>query len=711
METLKFTIEDREIAELLGRQNFSTKESAIFELLKNSYDAGAEIFNIYIKDNCIKIIDSGNGMNKEDIKKNWMHVGKSNKGYKDKSNNRVLAGSKGVGRFALARLGNKVKVLSKKEKSNAVIWETDWITSGLEEAPVDFDKGTYIEILDLRDKWRSKDIESLINFLNRAYKSEEMKIFIHFKDEKPYTIRPKFKDLKVGINYVSRISLNYDSKNMKLTVTTESDEFRSEITEIVGPTYANYYQEEFNMEDELKFTNKMDEDHTYLTELGDFRAELYFGLGTSSPVETNKLFMYKYNKPTVTGSGITLYRNDFSISSLDGSKDWLEIASRARKSPAASSHPTGSWRVRLNQIYGFVQIDKKINKNLKDLGNRQGLEEDEFYHVFREIIQFGISRFERYRQSIIRKIYQKNAADNIKEKEEKNRLKEFLKKPSTVTKMSKQDIVSLATEIKDIQREAKEQSKVFKESELKHKYDVRILNVLATQGLRASAVAHELQNKRNALSSGYQDIVGALKDYGYWEELNSEEYTKVSYKNVPKTLENLEEINLKLITFLDIILNKIEKNKFNSRMNSIEGVIKKITETWKQQYIWIDFDTKITNEIEREYKLSDDVLEVILDNLILNSIQHNEMKDKLMIEIGVEISGDLIIIEYSDNGVGLHKKYKNDPKRILEVHETSRNDGHGLGMWIVNNTSHMYGGKVLEISGENGFNIKLTLKG
>ncbi|ARO57746.1 Uncharacterized protein B5E38_0107 [Bacillus cereus] len=69
MENLKFTIEDREIAELLGRQNFSTKESAVFELLKNSYDAGAETCNIYIEDNCMKIIDTGNGMNDKDIKK------------------------------------------------------------------------------------------------------------------------------------------------------------------------------------------------------------------------------------------------------------------------------------------------------------------------------------------------------------------------------------------------------------------------------------------------------------------------------------------------------------------------------------------------------------------------------------------------------------------------------------------------------------------
>ncbi|WP_198512561.1 ATP-binding protein [Bacillus sp. mrc49] len=709
MENLKFTIEDREIAELLGRQNFSTKESAIFELLKNSYDAGAKTCDIYINNDHIKIIDNGNGMNELDIKQSWMHVGKSNKGYKDKNNNRILTGSKGVGRFALARLGNKAKIISKKENNIPVHWETDWITSGFKELTVEFKTGTYIEITDLRDKWRLKDIENLKAFLNRAYKSGDMKVFVHFNEDKPFQIQSIFKDLNMGVNYSSKILLNYDSEKMELTVTTESDEFNQEIGKIVDSNFAKHYKETFSMENELKSAKSSEDSHFYLTQLGDFSAEFYFYLEKQTN-DIAKKFMYKYNGLLGIDTNIALYRNEFSISSLEGKKDWLEIASRARKSPAAATHLSGSWRVRLNQIYGFVTIDKVTNDNLKDIANRQGLEEDEFYYSFVEIIHFGISRFEKYRQSIIRKIVEKQNTENNKNKEEKKKLNEFLKKPSTVTKMSKQEIVSLVTEIKDIQREAIEQSKVYKESEQKHKYDVRILNVLATQGLRASAIAHELQNKRNALSTGYQDIISALEEYGFWEELNSDECTRVAYKNVPKTLKNLEEINLKLIAFLDLILNKIEKNKFNSKIESVENVIIKIIDLWKQQYNWLDFNIQIS-EMPRVYKFTDDVLEVIFDNLILNSIQHNELKDRLIIKIVAEVNEDLISLKYSDNGRGLNRKYKNDPGRILDVHETSREDGHGLGMWIVNNTLHMYGGKVIGIYGENGFNIDLSLKG
>ena len=79
----------------------------------------------------------------------------------------------------------------------------------------------------------------------------------------------------------------------------------------------------------------------------------------SSKVEAEK-FMYKHTElPEHFNSGVILYRNAFSISSFEGKKDWLEFGKRSRKSPAAASHPTGSWRVRENQISGQVMIDKK----------------------------------------------------------------------------------------------------------------------------------------------------------------------------------------------------------------------------------------------------------------------------------------------------------------------------------------------------------------
>ena len=55
MERLKYIVEDSTIAELLGVQNFTNKESAILELVKNAYDAQASTVSITFSDHSIVI--------------------------------------------------------------------------------------------------------------------------------------------------------------------------------------------------------------------------------------------------------------------------------------------------------------------------------------------------------------------------------------------------------------------------------------------------------------------------------------------------------------------------------------------------------------------------------------------------------------------------------------------------------------------------------
>lgn len=163
MEHLKYEVEDETIAELLGVQNFTNEESAMLELIKNSYDAQAECVTLDFSKGNLVIEDDGIGMNADDIRSYWMHVGKSDKGYISVTDRgrkrRILAGSKGIGRFALARLGKIVKISTKKEGANSVEWKTDWKESTLEEFPSNvfsYAHGTKIEIFSLRDRWTAK---------------------------------------------------------------------------------------------------------------------------------------------------------------------------------------------------------------------------------------------------------------------------------------------------------------------------------------------------------------------------------------------------------------------------------------------------------------------------------------------------------------------------------------------------------------------------
>lgn len=117
-------------AKLIGLENFSTEEGAIIELVKNTYDADANncilIFDLKTKiekivdkdgneiqiekfekeNSSIFIIDNGIGMNDKIIQNQWMTIGTDNKLYEHTTElGRVKTGAKGIGRFALNRLG------------------------------------------------------------------------------------------------------------------------------------------------------------------------------------------------------------------------------------------------------------------------------------------------------------------------------------------------------------------------------------------------------------------------------------------------------------------------------------------------------------------------------------------------------------------------------------------------------------------------------
>ncbi len=709
MEKLKYIIEDSTIAELLGVQNFTNAESAILELVKNAYDA--EVLNLTIKfnENQLIIEDDGIGMSAEDIKKYWMHVGKSEKKYNiiDKNNkNRVLAGSKGLGRFALARLGESVRLFSKKENNNSVVWSTDWNSSKLDYDNTFNKIGTKIIIDNLRDKWRKRKIENLVDFLQKIYNDDSMKIKLLYNNEEKI-IKKYFLEPILGENCTAYINLFYNSVKKNLTIEIKSDEFQEEAKKYCPDINLKFQNFIINLSDELKGDLDLDNNEidTVLTEIGNFKAQFYFYIASSTQ-EVEK-FLYKYKIiPNPLKSGIVLYRNAFGISSYEGNKDWLGLGKRSRKSPAAASHPTGAWRVRENQLSGMIEIDKKDNKKLQELSNRQGIEENTYYQVFIEIIIRGIKEFERYRQEIIRKIIKNNKNSLILEKKE-SIITKIISNPKSLEKLSIDDKKELVIELKNDRELQIKSEKDKKEIEERYKYDVQILNVLATNGLKASSIAHEMKNDRNIIAFNNRYIIDALKEYKMWDILNTEDKTKLEYKNVPYLLDKNTTTTKKILLFIDSMLDNIEKSQFQIGLKNIVDIVDKIKEIWKKDYSWINIEIKSDRDID--FELSEDILHVVFDNLILNSIQQNEEKQNLDIKIYIEQIESLIKFKYTDNGKGLEKKYLLNPKKILEVHETTRKNGHGLGMWILNNTVNISGGEILSIKGEEGFSIEFTL--
>ena len=718
MEKLSYSINDETIVELFGLQSFTNANSALLELVKNSFDAGSLYLKIIFSEDSLILKDNGSGMNQEDIKKYWMVIGKSHKKsdisfVDDEHNIRVLSGSKGIGRFALSRLGGEVKLYSKRNNENCILWKTDWKDSYVTESNTLTEKGTQIIISNLREKWTKRKIEEFCSYLEIAYKDKSMSIEVYLDENKvnsklkepvSWNIEPHFSAPVPGKNCKSCIQLEYSGTT--LSVKIRSDEFDDKAKNYCKDDIHSY-SSTVDMLEELKDKDAIgdyspeseNELQEKLIELGSFSSVFYFNFDASSKDKDDFLYKYSQTQENVRG-GIVLYRNSFTISSFEGKKDWLGLGKRARKSPAAASHPTGAWRVKNNQLSGYVDIDKSINNQLKDLANRQGIEENDYFQLFVEIINFGIQVFERYRQGIIRAINKKNKTSDLPKS---TILDQLLKSPSKFKSLNDSEIKSLAEELKNIKESEEKLSRTKDQDEKRYKYDIRILNVLATNGLKASSMAHDLNNDKSSINSWYVYTVEALKKYGMWDDLNLPERREKTYLDVPLMLEKASKVSNKISSFINSMLDKIEKSKFDVDWLDVAVVLNQIAESWMTDYSWVFINLSFKESIVS--LLSYDSLQVIFDNLILNSIQQNENVNKLNIMINAEVKGEKLFFSYNDDGVGLAKKYENEPSRILEVHETTRTNGHGLGMWIVRNTIMMFNGDISKINGKNGFHF------
>ena len=208
-ENLQFKISS-ELKNIIGRDLINDDFIAIYELVKNSFDARARKVELIFKrveshnwsENAkIFIKDYGDGMSYSDILDKWLLVGYSRKregekigerieDYRNKiTKKRAVAGAKGIGRFSCDRLGSKLKLYSKKLGDNFfntldMNWnnfeedpnkEFQTINVKYEKKPKldieietsDLEKGTILEISSLRERWNRDKILRLKRHLQR----------------------------------------------------------------------------------------------------------------------------------------------------------------------------------------------------------------------------------------------------------------------------------------------------------------------------------------------------------------------------------------------------------------------------------------------------------------------------------------------------------------------------------------------------------------
>lgn len=183
------------IVRTIGDQLISGPEAALIELVKNAYDADSSAVRIAIVPSGapslngtagrIQVVDLGHGMSRDDLLDKWLEPATTDKLERRSSpGGRRMLGAKGVGRFASARLGQRLVLTSTARQTEGGKQisqvKVDWqaferskyldeveieVTS--EEAQDDHPTGVMLDIYDLRDTWSKPQLEKLVRELRR----------------------------------------------------------------------------------------------------------------------------------------------------------------------------------------------------------------------------------------------------------------------------------------------------------------------------------------------------------------------------------------------------------------------------------------------------------------------------------------------------------------------------------------------------------------
>ena len=272
-ERLSFRVSSG-LKNIIGRDLISDKYIAVFELVKNSYDAGASKVNIsFVKTDTgtdqIMIADNGCGMTYNDIIEKWLFVAYSEKktqnrkrsSYRDEIK-RDVAGAKGVGRFSCDRLGASLTLFTKTASESfvnkvEVSWNEFEVDDSREfvnipvqystvaELPGEFTKGTVLVVNELREGWNRDELLRLKRSLMKLISPDANKGELPFDIElivPAERTNDNFTLLKAGINpdrdVVNGIihndifeKLNIKTTSIEVTVSDDGQLITSRLTD------------------------------------------------------------------------------------------------------------------------------------------------------------------------------------------------------------------------------------------------------------------------------------------------------------------------------------------------------------------------------------------------------------------------------------------------------------------------------------------------
>ena len=695
---------------MLGDQLIKNERIALIELIKNAYDADSSWVKISFNDfgdnfeintdSKIVIEDAGHGMNAEIIEKHWLNPATpEKKRRKDKNNGitskgRVIQGEKGIGRFAIFKLGKKIKIITRAKGENVehVIgydfcrYDDDFLTEEGQNKDLFIDDltvslqtrkpeiiqgsnvslgvrqqqrlphGTRIEITGLKGSWTEKKVEAVFldvtklqSIFSNKGKSDKTKDGADF--EVWFYKDDAYKNYHE--DYIEKLNILLEEKSVLQIQNGNYDEQKQEFHFSLNGTPKVLKLSDANVkglrEIQKRFGIGGKELDTRRTECGNFD----FGFYIFDPQKTApaKYLLDTNDKRIVRDHRIYLYRDGIRVYPYgESDDDWLRIdAYRGTRS-------LGTF-LSNDQVVGYVNISHTGNPKLKDKTSREGLIDEGNATVdFIALIQVILAW-------VRQKPYKRYQIDQQKKSEHDLVRSEQIQK----------DFDEIKEAVKDNKKARDLVSKAEKEYKAENRYLVRRAETteeLAGVGLSVETASHDIMA---IMGKAMMSIDSQIRDVMHGDDLDKDELLK--------ELQSLRG----MLSFIEAQLKDIQllftSSKQRRKTIKIKQIIEKVERIYRRHLKneGIKFSLKDIGS-PLVAKTTDAVLLQLLLNLFDNSVywlQQISVEDK---RIEILLDGHKGQMIFSDNGEGVEK---DDVPYIFEPFYSGKGEeGRGLGLYI-----------------------------
>lgn len=434
MKTRKVSFKPRaRLLLLLGDQLIRDPGVAVFELVKNAFDADSAIATVTMSRvddpsrGQIVVEDRGVGMEADTVSNVWLEPGtdfrikQKDKGEPTAKYKRIPIGEKGVGRFAAHKLGNRIKLITRAAGSEEVVVEIDWENDFkqkryLEEVEIKVVErdpehftgrktGTRLEITDLRDTWTRGMVRDLARAINAI--SSPFAGVGDFKTKLVLEDHPDWIHGLLDVKDVLKFSLYRAKCLMKGATLT----YQYEFTPFPGMDLveARKVTHKVPLGKAKQFVN-LDEHN-----IGPVELRLYVFDQDTKVLKLGEVHDRKGLKEFLNESGgVRVYRGGIRVYDYgERGNDWLGLGGRRVNVPTK--------RLSNNLIVGAVSLDikksvnLKLNRGLIEKTNREGFVENGDYEAFRDAVVYALQSIEVERNMDKRRI--RNAYADAKARE------------------------------------------------------------------------------------------------------------------------------------------------------------------------------------------------------------------------------------------------------------------------------------------------------